>query len=129
MLFSFLSHVHQVVLYNVGINKYIPSAQEKIKFDQKLFDKLWKQYGRLCHEFGRIIPMVLEWPRYNVLRKKPKVVRLLNDQLMSMTNFDGCQYGLKSRRNGYRHFFLKKPWAFATNIQYVIDSFGQLWKG
>ena len=46
-----------------------------------------------------------------------------------MTQFDGCQYGLKSARHGMYHFYLKKPWAFATNIPNICDAFATLCKG
>ena len=39
---------------------------------------------------------------------------------MMASDFDGCQYGLKSVRKGREHLFLRKPWTIASNIPEVF---------
>ena len=83
----------------------------------------------MCRLVDYNIPIVFEWPRHNLLWKIPRVTTLLKKLGCSMTQFDGCQFGLKSARKGMYHFYFKKPWAFATNIPNICESFKTLCKG
>ena len=92
-------------------------------------NKLWKQFARLYAEAEKRIPTVIEWPqscRYWALRK---VKKLMDEQGMFKVEFDGCQYGLKSIRRGMEDHFIKKPWAFATDIIEVATKRQRICKG
>ena len=102
--------------FSVVINSKIPPAQGKIKMNKKEFEGLWKRFETLCE-------MVFEWPRHNVLWKILKVAKLIRRLGCKMADFDGCMFGLHSIRKGYEHRFLKKPWAFTTNIPDVAYAF------
>ena len=45
---------------------------------------------------------------------------------MFKVEFDGCQYGLKSIRRGMEDHFIKKPWAFATDMFEVAPTFQKI---
>ena len=103
--------------------------QSKVERHAVLFNKLWKQFARLYAEAERKIPIVIEWPkscRYWVLKK---VKNSMDEQGMFKVEFDGCQYGLKSVRRGMEDHFIKKPWAFATDILEVAPTFQRICKG
>ena len=109
--------------FNVAINNKIPSAQKKISMNKREFEALWARFEILCRLLEYNVPIVFEWPRHNVLWRIPKVKRLLDRLGCMMTDFDGCAFGLRSIRKGFEHRFLKKPWAFATNIPDVCYAF------
>ena len=50
----------------------------------------------------------------------PRVKTLLEKIGMVASDFDGCQYGLKSVRKDREHLFLRKPWTIASNIPEVF---------
>ena len=96
--------------FNQGINAANPACWPKIEQHWKLFNKLWKNYCRLCKEVreecGLVIPTILEWPRrcsYWLLRK---VIKRLKENGMKETFFDGCHFGLKSVKREKEHTFL-----------------------
>ena len=75
------------------------------------------------------LPVVFEWPRHNLLWKIPKVHRTLRRLGCEMCLFDGCQFGLRPARRGFQKHYLKKPWAFATNVPDIAHAFSVLCTG
>ena len=64
--------------FNSGINLVNPKCWPKIKAHWALFNKLWKQYDRLCDEVREqvgVIPTILEWPRRCKYWMLPKVMK------------------------------------------------------
>ena len=96
----FLYLVLQVVVFNADINSKIPVCADKMRLNERLSKHLWKQFEHVCRLVDYNIPIVFEWPRHNLLWKIPRVTTLLKKLGCSMTQFDGCQYGLKSARKG-----------------------------
>ena len=53
----------------------------------------------------------------------------MDEQGMFKVEFDGCQYGLMSIRRGMEDHFIKKPWAFASDMFEVAPKFQRICKG
>ena len=108
-------------LFNVGINSKRPEeCSDKLLKHWTLFRKLWRNYERLNREASRQIPTMFEWPRSCTYWAKHKVQKLLESIGMKASDFDGCQYGLKSVRKGREHLFLRKPWTIVSNIPEIF---------
>ena len=112
-------------LFNAGINAKNPKCQAKLVEHRALFELLWRQLVKLFREFGEL-PIIHEWPRHCTYWKDPLVASFVKKYGLSLTDFDGCQVGLKSCLPNEKDLFLKKPWRFGSNIPDVSREFRDL---
>ena len=62
---------------------------------------------------------MLEWPRFCSYWQEQRVSQFLKDMHFKHTDFDGCMYGLVSRREGTDGLPVRKPWRIAFIISTI----------
>ena len=62
--------------FNVDINNKLAVCEKRMRHNERLFNQLWNQFAYVCRLVDYKIPIVLEWPRHNLLWKIPRVTTL-----------------------------------------------------
>ena len=73
----------------------------KLKDHWDLHWKVWdrfEQVAKHCRKVGATV--LLEWPRFCEYWHERKVSQFLLEMMFRLTDFDGCMYGLVSKRGG-----------------------------
>jgi len=76
--------------------------------------KLWESFEQVVKHCRRVGATVLiEWPRFCSYWHSQRVSQFLKVMKFKHTDFDGCMYGLVSRREGTYGLPVRKPWRIA----------------
>ena len=85
--------------------------------------RLWESFEQVvkhCRKVGATV--LLEWPRYCSYWQEKRVAQFLKDMKFKHTDFDGCMYGLVSKRGNTDGLAVRKPWRIAF-INSSIDKY------
>ena len=125
---------HQPAMVIVSMNEHekliIDREQEEMMLiaQRMLSVKMVKLFfdatARLRHEFGSLLAVSFEWPRYceGWGPGKSAVATRRQKELPRVIDFDGCAFGLVSRKGGP----MKKPWGIVTEHCGIGDSMRKL---
>jgi hypothetical protein len=98
------------------INAHNPGGTEKIEAHITLMLQLLARFipiARTVKRNGGVI--VFEWPLYCTYWKRTDIMNMISELELHPTHIHGCSLGLKSKRKGFEHLYLKKPWAIYSN--------------
>ena len=103
-----------------------PDAERRIRGYLGLFAIMFRnalQLMAVAQDAGATI--VIEWPRACRYWHYNRVRRALDRFGLSMYDFDGCMYGIKSILPKTRGTPIRKPWRIATNSPIIGQAFSQ----
>ena len=76
--------------------------------------RLWDSFEQVVKHRRRVgATVLLDWPRFCAYWQEKRVSQFLKEMKFKHTDFDGCMYGLVSRRGGADGLPVRKPWRIA----------------